>query len=202
MGSPPSGASFEVSTDDGLIWSSAGGPDPQVTYVRMVGASLPAYGAPMVFTVRLATTAASGATLVGRAFMTSTEVTNGDSGPSAPFVVGSCHGLSVTRFHDGDRDGGQAGEPAIEGWELEVRNGGALVVAGVTDPDGLWTYVLPSGSYEITERMPASSATSSPAARRSTTSSRSPTRRARSSATCAAPSRTERRRTASWRLAR
>jgi len=156
-GSLPSGASFEVSTDDGLSWSPAGGPDPLVTHVRMVGASLPAYGAPLVFTVRLATTAASGATLVARAFMTSTEVTNGDSGPSDPFVVGSCHRLSVTKFYDADRDGEQAGEPSIEGWELEVRSGGELVVAGETDLDGLWTYVLPSGSYEVTELMPASS---------------------------------------------
>lgn len=157
LGALPSGASFEVSLDDGLTWSPASGPDPQVTHVRMVGASLPAHGVPVVYTVRLATSAASGETLVGRAFMSSTEVPGGDSGPSDPFVVGSCHRLWVTKFLDADRDGVQAGEPTLAGWELVVRRDGELVIAGVTDPDGLWTYVLPSGSYEVTELMPAAS---------------------------------------------
>ncbi len=157
IGAMPPGATFEVSSD-GTNWGPPSGPDVTVTHVRLAGFALAPYAAPVAYRVSLATTATAGAMLIGRAQLTSQQIAFGDSGPSEPFIAGSCHQLTVNKFYDANSSGTyDGGDAALSGWDFAIANDGVVIAAGETDGAGNYHVVVPAATYTVTEDLPATS---------------------------------------------
>ncbi len=133
-------------------------PDPAAAVAVVAsGFSLAAPDESRTIKVKLATALPPGSAVVGSASATAGQLT-ASSGETAPFVVGECrYPIRVSKHFDADQSGDlSAGDTPLANWVFTITPADTADAPVVTtDVDGIATFLVKPGTYQITEQLPA-----------------------------------------------